>query len=353
MEQVVGLFISDLVNYILRGPSVESDPEVWRRRVLGGLKLLMLGNEAAKEEGAQFWRNKYVDIEDWDGVVRVRRQHGNFLLVPEEVWVEKLLPALESLDPKETHKKLRSGIYAHWGELAEKVAAGALRDVERVLSSDPHHLARYLRAAAAIARFVPEEVSLYEPVTGGEEGLTFEEVIGVREEKVGTFSFAEELAEKVVEGIASLVSRSIGEVEEPVTEDKARSLLVGAFNSDAVRTAMNALVEYLEEQDEEEKKVLLQGLNGVLKEIEAGTRVVGLPTGISPALFAEVFRSKLTGAAGIVEAPEPEEVPTEEETDIAEVEIEEEEGEEEEEENEEKVLRKFYLLSKVLPTYSS
>jgi hypothetical protein len=347
MEQVVGLFISDLVNYILSGPSVESDPEVWRRRVLGGLKLLMLGNEAVNEEGAQFWRNKYESIEDWDGVVRARRQHGNFLLVPDKVWVNKLLPTLESLDPEGVHEKLRSGVYALWVGLAEKVTAAALRDVERVLSADPHRLGRYLRAAAEIARFVPEEVSLYEPVIGGEEGRTFEEVIGVEEEKVGAFIFAEEIAEKVVEGIASLVSRSMGEVVEPVTEDKARNLLVEAFSSDAVRTAMDALVEYLEEQDEERRIVLLEALEGVLREIEVGMKVVKLPAGISPALFTEVFRSQLTGATGIVEAPEPEEVPPEEETDITEVEV------EEKEEEEEKVFRKFYLLSKVLPAYSS
>jgi hypothetical protein len=351
MEQVVGLFISDLVNYILRGPSVESDPEVWRRQVLGGLKLLMLGNAAAEEEGAQFWRNKYQSIDDWDGVVRVRKQHGNFLLVPDKVWVEGLLPTLESLDPGEAYRKLSSGIYALWGRLAEKVAAATLRDVERVLSADPHRLARYLRAAAEVARFVPKEVSLYEPVTGGEEGRTFEEVIGVEEEKAGALSFAEEIAEKVVEGVASLVSRSIGKIEGLVTEDKARNLLVEAFSSGAVRAAIDAFIEYLEGQDKEGRIVLLEGLDGVLKEIEFGTRSVELPTGISPALFAEVFRSQLTG---IVEAPEPEEVPPpEEETDIAEVEVEGEEEEEEEKKEEEKVLRKFYLLSKVLPTYSS
>jgi hypothetical protein len=307
----------------------------------------MLGNEAEGEEEAQFWRDKYRGIEDWDGVVRVRKQHGNFLRVPDEVWVNKLLPTLESLDPEEAYRKLSSGIYALWGRLAGNVAAATLRDVERVLSADPRQLARYLRAAAEIARFIPKEVSLYEPVAGGEEGRTFEEVIGVEEEKAGARSFAEEIAGKVVEGIASLVSRSIGKVVGPVTEDEARNLLVEAFGSGAVRAAMDAFVEYLEGQDEGRRIVLLEGLDGVLKEIEAGTRTVELPTGISPALFTEVFRSQLMG---IVEAPEPEEVPPEEETAIAEVE--EERGEEEGEE-EEKVLMKFYLLSKVLPPCSS
>jgi hypothetical protein len=353
MEQVVGLFISDLVNYILSGPSVESDPEVWRRRVLGGLKLLMLGDAAQEEEEAQFWRDKYQSIEDWDGVVRVRKEHGNFLLVPDRVWIGKLLPNLESLNPEKVYEKLRSGIYALWGRLAGRVAASALRDVEEVLSADPSRLARYLRAAAEIARFVPKEVSLYEPVTGGEEGRTFEEVVGVEEERAGTYTFAEEIAEKVVEGIASLVSRSIGKVEGPITEDKARNLLAEAFSSGAVRAAMNAFVEYLKEQDEEERSILLEGLEGILKEIEFGTMVVELPTGISPALFAEVFRSQLTGATGVVEASKPEEVPPEEEEiGITKVEVEEEEGKEEGGE-EEKVLMKFYLLSKVLPFYSS
>ncbi len=264
---------------------------------------------------------------------------------------------MESLDPEGAYRKLRSGIYAIWGRLAERVATATLRDVERVLSADPSQLARYLRAAAEVARFVPEEVSLYEPVTGGEEGRTLEEVIGVKEEKVGTRSFAEEIAEKVVEGIASLVSRSIGKVVGPVTEDEAKNLLVEAFSSGAVWAAMDAFVAYLEEQDEEEKKVLLEGLDGILKEIEHGTRKVELPAGISPALFAEVFRSQLTGAPGIVEAPESEEVPPEEETDVAEVEEEEGEiveGEEKmEEEEEERILTKFYLLSTVLPLSSS
>jgi hypothetical protein len=353
MEQVVGLFISDLVNYILRGPSAESDPEVWRRRVLGGLELVVLGNEAKEE--AQFWRDKYKSIEDWDGVVRVRKQHGNFLRVPDDKWTDELLPTLRNLTPEEVYEKLRSGIYTIWEKLANDVTTATLRDVERVLSADPSRLARYLRAAAEVARFVPKEVSLYEPVTGGEEGRTFEEVIGVEMEEVGSRSFAEGVIEKVVEGIASLVSRSIA--KEPATDDEARMLLEEAFSSATVGAAMEAFIDYLESERSEE---LEEALEGVLKEIEVGTRKIGLPKGISPSLFVEVFWSQIPGAPSVVPLKEkveeaaPEEVPMEEEEEPAiGEEEEEEEWEEGEEENEERVFMKFYLLSKVLPIYSS
>jgi hypothetical protein len=191
----------------------------------------------------------------------------------------------------------------------------------------PEFLAQYLRSAMAAARRRVEEVSLQQPISG-EEGRTFEEVVGV--EMRGVIEKAEEMAEKIVEHLAFLVSEALKRGEAQTLRE--------AFSTPQVQQFFSALAEVLEEDD-----VLLQSVDAILNEIESGTRTVELPKGVD----INEFLSLVDDAIDRILEPEVSSEPVQEEGRQTEV-----EGEKEEEEGE-TVLMKFYLLSKVLPAYSS
>jgi hypothetical protein len=359
LGQIINAFISDLVDYILRGPSAEENPEVWRQRVVGGLNLAILG-EKAQSGDTKFWREKYENVVvDWDSVAQFVKNEGPFLRIKMKDWTSRVLPTLEDLESQKLHETLLSYVFDSWKSLSETITGRILSDVGEVLEQDPSALVRYLRAARVVARsFRREEVSLDEPLRGVEGGLTYADVV-VGEERVKSRMFYEEVAEKVVDGLAAEIIRSLGEVEEVPPDVKPEELLEEAFKAGRSESIIEAFERYLLEVDEEARRHVLGALNKILNEVAAGLKKVeGLPLEIEPSIFAEFLRSKLTGTPIIREISEEE---------IGEIEIgegeeeweegweegEEEEGEAEDELEEERLLMKFYLLSKVLPIYSS
>jgi hypothetical protein len=136
-----------------------------------------------------------------------------------------------------------------------------------------------------------------------------------------------------------------------------------AFSTPEVREFIDRVGKAIEGDE-----VLLDSIDGVLNEIEAGTRRwEGLPPSFDMGEFVAAVDEEIDRVlegeqlpepevAAVPEAEEPESVEGVEETEVgaeATAEIEGEREVVEEEKKEEQILMKFYLLSKVLPAYSS
>jgi hypothetical protein len=200
-------------------------------------------------------------------------------------------------------------------------------------------------------------VSIEEEIPGT-SGLTRADTL-VAEVGKGIVSRAEDMAELVINALVNLVSKVLA-------ERRARN--VGeAFSTPEVREFFDHVGRAIEDDE-----VLLDSIDRILNEIEAGTRRwEGLPTSFDMGEFVAAVDEEIDRILKVEQPSEPEEaaVPVAEEPEsveeIEETEMEaraeeveaeaktEVEEEREVVEEEEKILMKFYLLSKVLPPYSS
>jgi hypothetical protein len=234
---------------------------------------------------------------------------------PSEEEVERIL--------RDVHGALRDVVSSSWERLADNIVSSTFGRIRNLQAQYPELLAQYLRSAMAAARRRVEMVSLEQPVSG-EEGRTFEETIGV--EVRGVRETAEEMAERIINHLVFLLGEVLKRGEAQTLQE--------ALSTPTVQRFFNAIAGVLREDEE-----LLQSVDAVLNEIESGVRAVELPEGVRVDEFLSLVDDAINQALGAEEEVSEEE-PTEETTEA-------------EEEEEEKVFMKFYLLSKVLPIYSS
>jgi hypothetical protein len=350
---VVGEALTEITNYIIDGPSAGEDYRIWFEKVKGALQLILLGN-SAQGEGADHWRKKYTikdpqtgkiqPLIDWDALAADRSSIGLFLKVPSKEWL-KALQAVEEEIIKEPerkeeilrgfHEKLREVVRSAWHHLAAQTASSIFGRLEKLQAQDLGYMARYLRSARAAASRLAE-ISLEQPID--EEGRSPAETIA-ESARVGLEEEAEERAERIVDIFVSLLT-------EIFKKGEARTL-DEVLSNDRVRLFFSIVKEELEDDS-----LLREKIKAILQEIRAGGRKVSLPKAISVDEFlslvgGELLPPEVEGEEAVEEEETGEEVTWEEEEEREVV-----EGEEKTE-NEERTIMKFYLLSKVLPIYSS
>jgi hypothetical protein len=339
-EDLVEGLVTDITNYMVNGPSAGESYRDWFEKVKGGIELILRGN-AAEGAGADYWRQRYQEYSedpiDWDGVARARKDAGLYLGMKPQNWLNLLQQAegrIRQASSEEEveqilrgiHDILRGVVSSSWESLADNIVSSTFGRIRNLQAQYPEFLAQYLRSAMAAARRRVETVSLEQPISG-EEGRTFEETIGV--EMRGVTEKAEEMAESIVNHLAFLVSEALRRGEAQTLRE--------AFSTPKVQQFFSALAEVLKEDD-----VLLQSVDAVLNEIEGGVRPIELPKGVDIDEFLSLVDDAIDQI--LAEVPSEPEEPQEEERET-EAEVEEKEGE--------TVFMKFYLLSKVLPVYSS
>ena len=352
---IVGEAMTEITNYIINGPSEGEDYRTWFERVKGAIQLILFGN-LAQGKGADYWREKYSvkdpetgelkSLIDWDTLAADRPSIGLFLKVPSKGWVGMLQEVEAEIEknPKEgeeilrrVHEKLRGVVRSAWHYLASQISSSLFGWLGKLQAQDLGYMAQYLRSARAAAKRL-SEVSLEQPI--GEEGRAPIETIA-ESARVGPEGEAEERAERIVDIFVALLTEIFRKGEAQTLDE--------VLSNDRVRLFFSIVREELEDDSLLEEKI-----RAILQEIRAGRRKVSLPTAISVDEFLSLMGGGLLPAEveEKVEEAEGEEEIEEEETGEEVIWEEEEEGEEEAE-NEERTLTKFYLLSKVLPIYSS
>jgi hypothetical protein len=360
---IVGEALTEITNYIINGPSEGEDYRTWFERVKGAIQLILFGN-SAQGEGANYWREKYSvkdpetgelqSLIDWDTLAADRPSIGLFLKVPSKGWLKMLQeveaeiernPGQEEETLRRAHEKLRGVVRSAWHYLADQVSSSIFGWLEKLQAQDLGYMARYLRSAREAAKRL-SEVSLEQPI--GEEGRAPVETIA-ESARVGLEEEAEERAERIVDIFVALLTEIFKKGEAQTLDE--------VLSNDRVRLFFSIVRKELEDDS-----LLGEKIKAILQEIRAGARKVSLPKAISVDEFLSLMGGELlpTEVEEKIEEVEGEEAIEEEEA--GEEVIWEEEGEErevaegegeEEAENEERTLMKFYLLSKVLPAYSS
>ena len=410
----VGWALSELAGLMVDGPSaleksapesseeVEGAPEPlqdkeldaylkWFSRVKAGIELFMLGESVEGEGG--YWLDYGIN---WKKVAadRKNRQWGSYLDKTPKGWLnffnEVAREINEIRDSKrwseqEKREKIKEKLRKVYSELREHVANVWKRRLGEVIVSSfynrlsnlqadyPEMLAEYIRAARAAALSSRVEIrSLHEGIPGT-SGLTLADTLAAEEER-GIIERAEELAENIVNALVNLVARVLGDEKRDIQSVRE------AFQTSEVREFISRIEEPLQDYDQ-----LVESIDRILNEIEAGARKwKDLPSSFDMGEFVSVLDEEIDrflegGEVGEPARPEVSAVPESEpevspepEEGVAEEEEEErvveefeakepvaEETEEpveeigEEEKKEEEIFMKFYLLSKVLPIYSS
>jgi hypothetical protein len=397
-EDIVGSAFVDLVNYILDGPSEKEDEPSqkesyldWFRKLKAGIELALWGETSEErermergEEGGEIedeavkhWRGYGID---WKKVANERKEKKWGAYIKTASWWEEFFREVvgniqeilsDENKPEEVkrqeiesllrgaHEELQKEISEAWkSKLANSVVSSVYRRLTNLQSQYPEMLAEYIRAARAAALSSRIEMVSIEEEIPGTSGLTRADTL-VAEVGKGIVSRAEDMAELVINALVNLVSKVLA-------ERRARN--VGeAFSTPEVREFFDHVGRAIEDDE-----VLLDSIDRILNEIEAGTRRwEGLPTSFDMGEFVAAVDEEIDRILKVEQPSEPEEaaVPVAEEPEsveeIEETEMEaraeeveaeaktEVEEEREVVEEEEKILMKFYLLSKVLPPYSS
>jgi len=395
-KDIVGLAMVDLANYMLDGPSPGESYLDWFKKVKAGVELTLYGEtseererrmrgekkEEEEDEAAQHWREKYRI--DWMKLANERKEkkwgsyikaapwwseffgevmrHIQLILSDQTKSEEVKRQEIESV-LKQVHEKLRDEISKEWKDkLAKGVISSVYRRLTELQSQYPEMLAEYIRAAKAAALSSRVEMVSIEEEIPGTSGLTRADTL-VAEVERGMISRAEDMAEMIINALVNLVSKTLA-------RGGARN--VGeAFLSPEVREFIDRVGEAIKDD-----QLLLDSIDAILNEIDAGTRHwEGLPPSFDLGEFVAVVDEEIDRILKGEQLPTPEEEavleaeePSTEES-VAGVEVEaraeevgaetraevEGEGEivSEEEKKDEQILTKFYLLSKVLPAYSS
>jgi hypothetical protein len=361
----IGSAVVDLTNYMLDGPSEGESYLDWFRKVKAGVELYLLGR--SQEEKASYWKGYNID---WGKVSRDRREKGwGVYLKPTEWWFDffrnvgnTILPHLKEgkLDEvekalRQAHEDLRREISAAWKDrLGDTVVSSVYGRLANLQAHYPEMLAEYIRSARAAALSSRVEMISTEEEIPGTSGITVGETLAAEEVKEGIIGRAEDMAEMIINALVNLVSKVL-------SEGRAKSVRE-AFLSPEVREFISRVGEAIQDDD-----VLLDSIDRILDEIEAGTREwKGLPKSFNMGEFVSVVDEEIDRILGGEQPPESEPEPTEpapteesveEETEGVEAGLEAEEREEAAEEEEEGkaekeglLLTKFYLLSKVLPS---
>jgi hypothetical protein len=392
-KDVVGLALVDLANYILGGPSEGESYLDWFKKVKAGIELSLWGEtseerkrrekeekgegeEEKEDKAAQYWRAYGID---WKKVANDRKtKKWGAYIKPTKWWFDffskvegEIGPIPSQLDEEErekvekklksVHEELQQEILEAWrSKLGNTIVSSVYGRLANLQAHYPQMLAEYIRSARAAALSSRVEMVSIEEEIPGTSGITRADTLAA-EVEVGIIGRAEDMAEMVVNALVNLVSKIL-------TEGRAESVRE-AFLAPEVREFITRVGDVIQGDD-----VLLDSIDRILNEIEAGTRRwEGLPKSFDMGEFVSVVDEEIDRILEGEQPPEPEAAavpetepspPEEEETGEevepeAGLEAEEEEvevmgGEEEAEaENEGRVLMKFYLLSKVLPAYSS
>jgi hypothetical protein len=400
----VGWALSELASLMVDGPSalersvsepLEGAPEPsqdkeldsylrWFSRVKAGIELFMTGESVEGEK--EYWLHYGIN---WEKLSEDRRNKkwGSYLGRTSKGWldyfnqvVQEINEIMNSKEKSEQEKQemIRMEIRKVHGELQKHVAdvwkkqlggtivSSFYNRLSNLQADYPEMLAEYIRAARAWALSSRVEVSsLYEEIPGT-SGITLADTLAA-EARLGIIGRAEELAENIINALVSLVARILGDKERGIQSVRQ------AFQTGEVREFIEKIKEPLRDYDQ-----LVESIDGILNEIEAGTREwKDLPPSFDMGEFVstldeEIDRILEEEEEEVSEPAQPEvsavaefepEVPpelSEEEKKVEEVEPEgsvaeetEEPVEEIREEEEGKIFMKFYLLSKVLPIYSS
>jgi hypothetical protein len=397
----VGWALSKLASLMVDGPSalkrsvsepLEDAPEPsqdeeldlylrWFSRVKAGIELFMLGESVEGEK--EHWLRYGVS---WEKLSQDRRNKnwGNYLgrtlkgwlnyfdqvvqrineIANSKGWSEQEKQEMIRREIRKVHSELQNHVADVWKkQLGGTIVSSFYNRLSNLQADYPEMLAEYIRAARAWALSSRVEVSsLYEEVPGT-SGITLADKLAA-EAKEGIIGRAEELAENIINALVSLVARILGDKEGNIQSVRQ------AFQTGEVREFIEKIKEPLRDYDQ-----LVESIDRILNEIEAGTREwKGLPPSFDMDEFVsmldeEIDRILEEEEEEVREPAQPEvsavaefepQVPPEEEK-VEEVEpkesVAEETGEPVEEvggeEEEGKIFMKFYLLSKVLPVYSS
>jgi hypothetical protein len=394
-EDIVGLAFVDLANYILDGPSEKESYLDWFKKVKGGIELALWGETSEererrergeeggeiKDEAVKHWKGYGID---WKKVANDRKEKKWGSYIKTTSWWKEFLEGViggiqqilsdqskseevkrQEIEEmlKQVHESLREEISKEWKEkLAKPVVSSTYRRLTNLQSQYPEMLAEYIRAARAAALSSRIEMVSIEEEIPDTSGLTLADTLAVEEER-GIISRAEDMAEMIINALVNLVSKILaGGGAQNVRE---------AFSTSEVRELIDRVGEAIEGD-----QVLLDSIDRFLNAIEAGAlKWEGLPPSFDMDEFVaaideeidRILEGEQPAEPEVAAAPEAEEPSAEEPVEETEVEAREEEvgaeaeteveeeGEvvEEEEEKEERILMKFYLLSKVLPIYSS
>jgi hypothetical protein len=397
-KDIVGLAFVDLGNYMLDGPSEGESYLDWFKKVKAGIELALWGEtseererrkrgeerKGEEDEAVKHWREYGID---WKKLAKERKEKkwgayiktaswwegffgevvGNIQKIlgdknkPEEVKRQEIESMLRN-----AHEKLQKEISEAWkSKLAHSVVSSVYRRLTNLQSQYPEMLEEYIRAARNAALSSRIEIVYIEEEIPGTSGLTRADAL-VAEAEEGIVSRAEDMAELVINVLVNLVSKILA-------ERRAQNVWE-AFSTPEVREFFDHVGKAIKGDE-----VLLDSIDRILNEIEAGTRRwEDLPPSFDMGEFVAAVDEEIDRILEGEQPPEPKEkaVPEAEEPsmeepveEIEETEVEaraeeveaeaktevEEEREvvEEEEKKEEQILMKFYLLSKVLPAYFS
>lgn len=378
-------------------PETSQDKELdtylrWFSRVKAGIELLMLGKSVEGEKS--YWLGYEIS---WEKLAaerkrrsEINRSWGNYLGKTSQRWLDYFDEVARKINEiknsgewseqekqemireelRRVHSELRGHVADVWKkQLGETIVSSFYNRLSNLQADYPEMLAEYIRAARAAALSSRIEIkSLHEEIPGT-SGITLADTLAAEVEQ-GIIERTEELAENIINALVKLVVRILGDKERNIQSVRQ------AFQASEVRGFIEKIKELLQDYD-----LLVESIDRILNEIEAGMREwKGLPPSFDMGEFVSTLDEEIDKILEEEEVSEPaqpevsavaesepevppeleEEVEEEEEKKVEEVEPEESVAEETEEpveeireEKEEKIFMKFYLLSKVLPIYSS
>jgi len=367
---------SEVIAYIIDGPTAEADPVVWFRNAVAGLELIVSGDTAIAE-GKEYWNERFGGDDrfrvlltkdgqiNWAKFAQKRREEGRFLGLGSVGWrnlFQKLEGTLSGLSEKteservkiisDFHSKARGQIVRSWSSLADRIGNSAANLMELLFyRRDPNVLLNYIRLATLHARII-EQAAGQEPLSLEEEvgeGRRLEEVLG-EEPEVGVLESRQAFVGEIVSNLASLWGE-------------------GADLTPYFEQIQQGIIQMLGEDVWDE---FIDALDDVLLDIYHNPQYYNIPD-FSDDDLREFIQVVASGWGVEVELPPKEEekvevreeakpLPPEEAPEPPEPEVEEPEVTEEvesppeeeipDEEKDEYLLLKFRLLGTWLPTYS-